>query len=186
MSEIIIDLKTGILTMGNVRIDINKQQVVIGGDLPVVEVQPVEVVIPEDHQPLSAEQRTTFKDERELQVGNTVLIHGEDWEVERHVKGSHYKVKRHVNRGNSGGLHTTVTERRNASHNKKSGEWSWWEDRKRQRSPSHPISMTCQRCGLRGYNRKTCESIKMPDGEWVQRHRTTETRAYQERYGDEE
>ena len=182
MSRVIIDMKTRTVTIGDITIDMEKQQVTIGEDevevTPWDETLPVEAVeIDGDHTPVKAEQRKKFKENREDLVDtNVIMPDGEEWLVEKHIKGSHYMVRRnYVERASRGKLGTMRVKVKHASHNRKRDEWSWWENRVQTtrggRVEGGDHRPHCSRCGMVGKYAITCESVKTSSGEWLLQHR---------------
>ena len=220
MAKMIIDMKAKTVTVGNVLIDMENQQVIMGTEDTEIEVpwddrlpaeittedeaeeveveapeaEEVEVEAPEveetedEHIPLKAKQRREFKENREELVGTTAIIEGEEWLVEKHVKGSHYVVKRNsIRRSNQGvrAFGVSVTKRRDASHNRKDDVWSWWVDRhpssrtvkeREEYEPRQAGKVICSRCGMEDKNILTCESTKNEDGTWNRNHREIKNR----------
>ncbi len=190
MSKVIIDMKTRTVTIGDITIDMEKQQVTIGEVEVEVrtwdETLPAKIVKTEgDHEPVKAEQRKKFKENREDLVGTSVIMpDGDVWDVEKHIKGTHYVVKRNYVEGATrptGGtgptrLGTMRIKKRHASHNRKKDEWLWWEDRVRRTGSGGRVKggdhlPHCSICGMVGKYASTCESVKTSGGEWLLQHR---------------
>ena len=183
MSKVIIDMKTRTVTIGDITIDMEKQQVTIGEVEVEVrtwdETLPAEIVKTEgDHEPVKAEQRKKFKENREDLVGTSVIMpDGGIWIVETHIKGTHYVVKQnYVEGATRKRLGTMRIKKRHASHNRKKDEWLWWEDRVRRTGSGGRVKggdhlPHCSICGMVGKYASTCESVKTSSGEWLLQHR---------------
>tara|TARA_R110002012_G_scaffold62914_1_gene165507 strand:- start:32094 stop:32675 length:582 start_codon:yes stop_codon:yes gene_type:complete len=180
-----IDMKNKVVSIGDVVIDMDAGVITIGADDDVVSeekavadiIQPpiVGTVEKAPRRQITAQQKAKFRAYREEEVGAKILIGGVLCTVAEHIKGTLYKVKVQVQRpSNSGGLPTSVVVNRYASHNRSKNKWSWWEDRDGlEGAPASDTPKTCSRCGMKGTNVSTCESVKSTDGTWLQVHRPT-------------
>lgn len=195
MDKIEIDMKNKIVTVGEITIDMVNEKIILNGlpsITPSMTVEEGEVIAPaieieekRTKDALTAKQRTTFNRKRKELVGEKIEIDGKEAEVISHIKGSQYQIRvSEVVPSNSGGLGTLRKVVKHASHNRARNEWSLWVDRKAKRRPSFPERIKgkkiqadrakakkCSKCGLLGYNSRTCESYYTADGELIQEHR---------------
>ena len=162
-----INMKTGIITIGNVVINMKEETITIDEERITIEETPLiqtslhdfdDVVLSKQQlvvnkrkkkgkTTLTAKQRKKFKKKRMNWIGETVTMPDDTtWKVESHVKGSHYVISREQTRGNKKGMlgHwrnvTTYTERKDASYSKAKG-WRYWKDKgsKPVTPVEHPI-----------------------------------------------
>lgn len=161
-----INMKTGIITIGNVVINMKEETITIDEERITIEETPLiqtslhdfdDVVLSKQQLvvnkrkkkgkgTLTAKQRKTFKKKRMNWVGETITMPDDTtWKVESHVKGSHYVISREQTRGDKKGMlgHwrnvTTYTERKDASYSKAKG-WRYWKDK--GSSPITPVEHT--------------------------------------------
>jgi len=126
-----INMKTGIITIGNVVINMKEETITIDEERITIEETPLiqtslhdfdDVVLskqPSGKTPnkqkkkrkkkgkttLTAKQRKKFKKKRMNWIGETVTMPDDTtWKVESHVKGSHYVISREQTRGNKKGM----------------------------------------------------------------------------------
>ena len=150
-----INMKTGIITIGNVVINMKEETITIDEEKTTIEETPLiqtslhdfdDVVLSKQQlvvnkrkkkgkATLTAKQRKKFKKKRMNWVGETITMPDDTtWKVESHVKGSHYVISREQTRGHKKGMlgHwrnvTTYTERKDASYSKAKG-WRYWKDK---------------------------------------------------------
>jgi len=188
-----IDMKKGIVTIGNIVINMRDEIILI--DEEEVDVKRksvrqttiddfVDDILPEiptrrvkkEHVTLTAKQRKKFKKKRMDWVDETIVMpDNTTWTVESHVKGSQYVIVRTGTRGgNKRKLGTSFVERADASHSDAKG-WRYWEDRGEEghshdRTPEMPPDYFCSVCGMKNANKATCKSILSTDGTWLQQH----------------
>jgi|TARA_R110000824_G_scaffold542_4_gene3485 hypothetical protein len=161
-----INMKTGIITIGNVVINMKEETITIDEEKITIEETPLiqtslhdfdDVVLSKQQlvvnkrkkkgkTTLTAKQRKKFKKKRMNWIGKTITMPDDTtWKVESHVKGSHYVISREQTRGHKKGMlsHwrnvTTYTERKDASYSKAKG-WRYWKDK--GSNPVTPVEHT--------------------------------------------